>query len=968
MTTLPAGVVTFLMTDVEGSTRLWEQHSQVMTDVLALHDRIVAGAVDGAGGVLLRDRSEGDSSFAVFADPVAALAAAVELQRNLGSAAWPLGLTVRARAAIHSGTAEPRSGSYYGPLVNRVVRLRAIGHGGQTLVSGATADVVGSSPLPWVTLADLGRHRLKDLVRPEQVYELRHPALEMRHPPLKSLDVLRHNLPDDAGPLIGRADDAQRVEKLLEHERVVALLGPGGVGKTRLGLHVAARLLDDFTGGTWFVDLTRLGVGSDVVEALATVVGAREQPGRPLLDTIADALGSAPVLFVLDNCEHVAPAVRESGASLLRRCSGLRMLLTSRDRVGLPGERIWRVEPLAPAEALDLFALRSGHSVTPTVEYICRRLDGVPLALEMAAAQVAVLGAEQVGESLSAGLGGLSGLGADGETLRATIDWSHDLLGDDERVLFRRLGVFTGPYDLEAVEGVCPDGTMLVEDDVLDLLAALVDASLVSLGEGGGYRLLEPIREYAGDQLRTADENQATRQRHLDWYRRLADDLKPATESADPVPALDRLELEHDNVIAALSWEDPAADRDTQMALANGLWRFWDLTGRWSEGRFHLERALERGSTFRTFRSTAHFHAGSLAERQSDLAGARHHQEQSLDILQSVAADLRQRGDDLLPTILLHVEVARSRLAELARLGSHFEEAGRLATQAVDGFRKLGADQYLSSPLDCLAMIAWGEGRLDECRALLEAALDLAHDAGQASTEGRLQNDLGATARARGHLDDAEQWYRRSLEQRRAIRDRFGEAESRFNLAELALQQGRSDLQEVLEVRAMYEELAHLKGVSDAELLLGDLIAADEPAVAIEHYAKARSIRDELQLPAPVLEADIRLTSMGKGLPVDELLSIAETLGDPTFVLEALIEAARARPDDATAVAWIGRARSLAQSRTADLEMIRVLETEGRVLGRPDLALEADRRREALGAPTTPRDRRWRARWAGSGA
>lgn len=959
--TLPAGEVTFVMTDVEGSTRLWEQHADVMAEALAVHDAVVGAAVRGAGGVLLRDRSEGDSSFAVFDSATAALQAALDLQLGLAGATFPLALPIRARAAIHSGYAEPRAGSYYGPLVNRVVRLRAIGHGGQTLVSGTSADALSPETLPRdVTLIDLGPHRLKDLVRPEQVYELRHPALPSVHPPLKSLDVERNNLPAEQSGFVGRVVDRAAISTLLERERVVTVLGPGGVGKTRLALDVARSQLDVFPGGTWFVDLARIPVGGPVVEAVAAVTGVREQPGRPLVETVADALASDPVLLVLDNCEHVTGSVATCGAELLRRCAGLRILATSRERIGLTGERIRRLAPLDGAEAMELFETRSGLTRSTAAEDICRRVEGIPLAVEMAAAQAMTQGVDRVLASLDEGLGNL---GRGGETtLRATIDWSRRLLPPAEQEFFSRLGVFVGPFDLDAVEGICPDDHVDV-DDVLDLLGALVDASLLLTQEAGGYRLLQPVREFAAEVLQAAGAETTLRARHLAWYRTLAEGLAPHLESSDPVPALDRLELEHDNLVAALSWRADEADRDAQMALANGLWRFWEFSGRWGEGRSLIESALERGSTYRTFRSSAHHNAGALAERQGDVLSATDHQRRSLEILESVAADLEQAASPHLRSIQLHRESARGRLGELAWLRGDRVEAHDLATRTVDELRTIGGEEFMTQPLQCLGHLALENGDLDEAEYLFSTALDLSRTWRSTVIEGFLLNDLGITARTRGRTLAAENWYRKAVEVHASNRDRASELGARFNLAELALHQERLKLEDIAPLLESFSDLGHRRGVSDVQLLAGDLSIADDLQRTYRHYESARSIRSELGLEKAVLEVDVHRAPIDASVDPALLLATARRLGDRTLVIATLIEVVRAEPGGATAPALLREVFELARSMSAGLELARIGETAAVVMNDLDLAAAVDGWRCRLGAVATPSDRRWRARY-----
>jgi class 3 adenylate cyclase len=500
MPELPTGTVTFLFTDIEGSTRLWETHPHGMRRALARHDALAADIVARHDGVLVKPRGEGDSLFCVFDRATDALTAACALQRALLAEPWhdyakaegerqktPAVFSLRVRMALHTGEANQRDGDYYGPAINRCARLRAIGHGGQVLLSGVTFDLVRDHLPPRVTLEDRGQHGLKDLERrPEQVYQVRHPDLPAEFPPLKSQNNLPNNLPMQVTSFVGRDREMAEIKRHLVHSRLVTLTGSGGTGKTRLSLQVAADLLDAFRDGAWLVELAPLSEPNLVPQTAATALGVREEPGRAIAQTLIDYLRDKTLLLVLDNCEHVLDAAAQLTHAVLTGDSGVRILASSREALGIAGEQTYRVPSLSvpdpnqrpSLESLSQYvavrllidrALLSQPAFTvtnnnaPAVAQICFRLDGIPLAIELAAARVKAMPVEKIAERLDDRFRLLTGGSRTAlprhQTLRASIDWSYDLLDEKEKVLLRRLSVFAGGWTLETAEKVCSDPT-----------------------------------------------------------------------------------------------------------------------------------------------------------------------------------------------------------------------------------------------------------------------------------------------------------------------------------------------------------------------------------------------------------------------------------------------------------------------------------------------------------------------------
>ena len=468
---LPSGTVTFLFTDLEGSTRLWEEHPDAMQPALARHDEILSRAIAAHGGEIVK--TTGDGVHAAFSTAGAGAAAALDAQVALTSESWGATGPLSVRMGLHTGTAELRDGDYYGSELNRAARLMSVAHGGQVVVSQITEQLIREVIPPEVDIVDLGEHRLRDLAAPMRVFQLTRPELARDFPPLRSVDVLDGNLPVQISSFVGRDRELLRLRELAVDRRLLTLTGVGGVGKTRLALHAAVEQLPAFPGGAWLVELARTGDPDAVASVMVAALGAAAQPGRSDTDIVCDHLASSRSLVLLDNCEHVLDAAADLAVAVLDRCPGVVVFATSREPLDLDGEQVVPVRPLDPeTEAVSLFAERA-RSIDPefdlddpatalAVQEICRRLDGVPLAVELAAARVDAMSASDIATRLNDRFRLL----ASGrrrsvdrhQTLRATLEWSHQLLDEPERALLRRLGVFSGGFSAGAVGAVCVTG------------------------------------------------------------------------------------------------------------------------------------------------------------------------------------------------------------------------------------------------------------------------------------------------------------------------------------------------------------------------------------------------------------------------------------------------------------------------------------------------------------------------------
>lgn len=616
-----AETLTFLFSDIEASTRRWETDPAAMSAALARHDGIVRSAIKFTGGEIFKHT--GDGVCAVFPSAPAGMAAALAVQRALQAEDWGAAGQLRVRVALHSGAAEQRARDYFGPTLNRVARLMATAHGGQVVVSLATAELSQDSLPAGATLLDLGEHRLADLAQAEHVFQLAHPDLPADFPPLRSLDAHRHNLPVSPTPFVGRERELEQVTALLEGARLVTFVGVGGGGKTRLALETAGRVLGSFADGVFLVELAPLSdpdlVAPAVVSAVGLVIDQLGPGPDAVLERLAEHLARRRVLIVLDNCEHVVERVAAVADALLRSCPDLTLLATSREPLGVPGEELWRIpslslppddaagpDDLAGADAVAFFCGR-GRAADPgfrltganagAVAHICRRLDGIPLALELAAARLRLLSAAEVAERLDDRFrlltAGSRTVLDRHRTLRAAVDWGYELLSPSERVVLGRLSVFAGGFDVDGAEAVVPDGKAMVPEDVLDGIGALVDRSWVVVEPGverTRYRLLETIRQYAGEKLAAAGEQEDARRRHAEYFRRLAT-VDPDQPLRSPSWTA-RVESDLDNVRSALDWFFAAGEIEACLQMTGGMSRFWGLTGRVPEGRTWLERVL----------------------------------------------------------------------------------------------------------------------------------------------------------------------------------------------------------------------------------------------------------------------------------------------------------------------------------------------------------------------------------------
>jgi len=776
-----AGLVTFLFTDIEGSSRLWESDPERMRPALARHDALVRGAVARHHGTVVK--MLGDGVHAAFEDPRDAIEAILELQLAMAATPSNGGLTLKIRSGLNCGAVERRDDDYFGSAVNRAARIMSVAHGGQVLLSQSVVALVHDRAPADVSFRDLGLVRLRDLTSPEHVYQVVHPKLRTDFPALRSLEATPNNLPQQVTSFIGRERELAEVKRLFATTRLLTLLGAGGIGKTRVALHAAAEVLDDHPDGVWFIDLAPQSDPSLVPQLVASVLGVKEDPGRTVTEALVAYVKDKRMLLVLDNCEHLLHACADLATSLLRAGARLKILSASREPLRIAGETTFPIPALAVPdartklttdtlrhyEATGLFierataanhAFEANERNAAAIVDICRRLDGIPLAIELAAARVRALSVEAIDARLSDRFRLLAGGDQTArprqQTLLALIDWSYELLTEAEKLLLRRLSVFAGGWTLEAAEAVGGDGDLPVAD-VLDVLTNLVEKSLVATdADGTRYRLLETVREYAQRKLDASGELAATRSRHLAYFANYAEALRSSMRGGDPRGYLDRMEAERENLFAAHAWASSDADGGPLgLRLAYGIGRYLLERGQADLGRRLTAEALDRpgAKTMSPNRALTLFEGGwqacsmgrydvATAWLEEGLGIARELEDRKLiaKLLQPLGMAAVGRGDfaSALTYTQESVELARefgdrrelagalTGLAQIHRIHGDLDAAEPLYGTASDLFRDLGEREGVAVCLLNLAMVSIGRNAAEPARDMLVEAITIA--------------------------------------------------------------------------------------------------------------------------------------------------------------------------------------------------------------------------------------------------
>ncbi len=911
----PAGTVTILFTDIEGSTALWEQDGARMSQALAAHDAIARRAVESRRGTVVK--STGDGMHAVFEVAEDALAATLDMQRALADPAATGGISLRVRCGLHAGIVERRDNDFFGSPVNRAARIMSAAHGGQVLLSQAVVDGLGVCLPAAVALRDLGLVRLRDLATPERVYQALHPQLQQDFPALRSLEATPNNLPRQATSFIGREKESAELAALLAGTRLLTLTGSGGCGKTRLGLQVAADVLEQFADGVWLAELAALADPILVPQAVATVLRVKEVPGRPIAQALTEHLRDRRLLLCLDNCEHLLDACATLADGILRHCPGVKILASSREALGVGGEQAYRVPSLslpgptlqrtlkgvAQFEAVQLFTnrallVRPDFTITdrnaPAIASICFRLDGIPLAIELAAAWVRSLSVEEIERELSQRFRLLTGGSRTAlprqQTLRSMIDWSYDLLNDAERVLLARLAVFAGGWTLYAADEVCMDAGV-ADGTGLDVLTSLIDKSLVLTEERNGAtrcRLLETVRQYARDRLLEHDDIGRWRDRHLAYFLRLAEDAEPHLVDSGQQAWLDRLETEYENLRSALAWSSgEGGDAVAGLRIAGALWWFWSVRGYPGEGRGWLTSLLAAAlDASPASRAKALGAAGALAREQGDYESAHALQQESLAIW-------RESGDRR------GIASALSSMGSLARMRSDYALAKALQAESLAIRREMNDRQGIATCLNNLGVLARELGDYPTARQYYEESMAIDRQLGDLRSLAVSLNNLGGMAGDQGDNDAAQALHRESLAIRRELGDRGGIASSLTNLGDIASKLGEFDAAEALldEALGIRRALDDRRGIATSLSVLGS-VAQDRGDFARaqvlydESLAIRRTLGDRWGVASSLnylgnLAIDRDDASIARAMHA-ESLAIAQALGDRWGMAESL--------------------------------------------------------------------------------
>ncbi len=854
MSTPPSGTVAFLFTDIEGSTRLAQEFPDTLPAAIERHNEILKKAIESNKGYVFE--FVGDAFCAAFESADDAIKAAYEAQFNLNSEEWK-DARIKVRMGIHCGKCEWNGSNYMGYItLARTQRIMSVAYGGQILLSSDAHGLKRGKIPECISFREFGERRLKDLIQPVRIFQLASSEIPSEFPQLKTLDARPNNLPVQLTSFVGRVEEIKKIKDLLNGTHLLTLAGTGGVGKTRLAMQVAADIIDDYSNGVWIVELADITDPKFLPQAIAQAIGVKEEPKRELEETLKEYLQDKEILLILDNCEHVIDACAKLVEKLLESCQKMKIIATTREILKCSGEQVHHVAPLTlhnprkkispekltQYEGVRLFVERAlsvnpGFRVTnenaKALAEICHQLDGIPLSIELAAARMKVLSVEKISERLSDMFKLLTGGKRTAlprqQTLRAMIDWSYELLSENEKTLLRRLAVFAGGWTLEEAEEVCTD-EKLDELDILDLLSNLNEKSIVMYSEDKErYRMLETIRQYGEEKLSEFNEGNLISEKHLGYYLKLSELAEPNLKGVNQREWLEQLEEEHGNLQAALTWSLKAEKNEEGVRLAAALGRFWLIRGHLSMGRRWMESVLLNGkSVSKPVKSNALNLSGLLAYGQGDYSHAKQLYEESLA--------LRRETDDK-----KRIAETLSNLGDVAYSQGEYEQANSLCEENLLLQRELGDERSIALSLNTMGMIAYSQGDYGNAQKLFQESLDLRNKLGDKRSIAYSLNNLGLTHFSLGKYEQSEKFYEESLALQRELGNKQGIAASLHNLglvlfSQKNLEKAKEFYEESL---LMHRELGDKRGISSSLNNLGKV------EISNGDYERTRKLTEE---------------------------------------------------------------------------------------------------------------------------
>ena len=912
MNNLPTGTVTFLFTDIEGSTQLWEKYPEEMKLAIARHDSILREAIESNHGFIIK--TTGDGVHAVFSTALDAINAAIVAQRNVQS---PInGIKIKIRMGLHTGEAELRAGDYFGQSLNRAARIMSAGHGGQILLSSITAELAREHLSENTSLFALGEHHLKNLSKPEHLFQLNAIDLPTEFPVLKSSHAHQNNLPIQVTSFIGRERELAEAKQILEGARLLTLIGPGGTGKTRLSLQLATELLPSFNDGVWFIELAPITEPPLVLQAVAKVFDVREQPGLPITELVLNYLRDKQLLLILDNCEHLIEACARLADQFLHASPNLKIIASSREALGINGETVYLVpslvlpdpsdvtrQALLEFESIQLFLDRASaanpkFSLTEknasSVAQICHRLDGIPLAIELAAARITVFSAEQIAARLDDRFKLLTGGSRTAlprqQTLRALIDWSYDLLSEDEQKLFRQLSIFAGGWTFETAEAIFSDL------NVLDLLTQLINKSLVVVEESAEsrYRFLETVRRYARDKLLDSGEGDHVRNQHLAYFLELAETAELHLEGFEYLEWSTILNNEYDNIRAALEWA-LSKDIEAALRLVGAIPFFWLTKGYSAEGYRWAKEVLEKAKAYtnnnpdvgkRFFSAHAKAYL-ALSRMATDLGDN--------EVVCSAAGEsvalARKSGDkQILSYALAHLASGKANLGDVGEAYKIAQESLAIAREEGNGY-VLGYALVMMGELTAIAIQDF-----EKALAYSEEAIAISEAVGNRWGSSMTIFGLGFYARSIGDYEQARSRFRACL----PVFIEFGD-KHRINMIQSELAHIEREQGQFKQAFPMYREtllewqrLGHRAALAhQLECFAFIAKVQEQPERAAKLFGAAESLREKINIAMTSQErieydreiADLRANmddasfsshwAQGRALPVDQAIDFA---------------------------------------------------------------------------------------------